>query len=313
MIKTSFLNHQRLPLVVEPEFDTSFESLVETAKVRREFLREQLLHYGALLVRGFQMENAADFEQFARVFSEKDVFNYAGGVSPRRVLKDGVYTSTEYPAQFSLALHNELSYSNIYPSLLFFGCLIAPQTGGETTLGDSRRILQKIDSQIVDLFKRKKLCYVRNLQADKGSGYSWQEAFESDDKKTVEKICRKAGAQLEWKTGGGLRVSQIRPATATHPITSEEVWFNQADGFHPSNLGEELLETLSEDELRLNVRFGDGSPIDRSMLTRIRAVLESETILHRWQVGDILILDNILAAHGRMPFAGARKIILTMT
>ncbi len=313
MIKTSFLNPQKLPLVVEPEFDASFESLVKTANDRREFLREQLLRYGALLLRGFQMENTADFEKFARVFSEKELFNYAGGVSPRRVLNDGVYTSTEYPAQFSLSLHNELSYSNIYPSLLFFGCLIAPQTGGETTLGDSRRILQKIDRQILDLFKRKKLCYIRNLQADKGSGYSWQEAFESDDRETVEKTCRKAGADFRWKADGGLRLSQMRPAILTHPITAEEVWFNQADGFHPSNLGEELLETLCEDELRLNVFFGDSSMIDSAMLAHIRTVLQNETILHRWQVGDILILDNILAAHGRMPFAGARKIILAMT
>ncbi len=105
----------------------------------------------------------------------------------------------------------------------------------------------------------------------------------------------------------------IRSAIFTLPITSEEVWFNPADGFHPSNLGEELLETLREDELRLNVFFGDGSMIDSAMLAHIRTVLQNETISHRWQVGDILILDNILSAHGRMPFAGARKIILAMT
>jgi alpha-ketoglutarate-dependent taurine dioxygenase len=313
MIKTSFLNQQKLPLVIEPTLNTSFESLVETANEHREFLHEQLLRYGAILLRGFQMENTANFEKFARVFSEKELFNYAGGVSPRRVLSDGVYTSTEYPSQFSLSLHNELSYSNIYPNLLFFGCLIAPQDRGETTLGDSRRILQKIDRQVLDVFKSKQLCYVRNLQADKGSGYSWQEAFESDDAATVEETCRKVGADFEWKANGGLRVSQIRPATLKHLITGEEVWFNQADGFHPSNLDEELLKTLSEDELRLNVYFGDGSLIESEMLAHIRRVLQSETISHRWQVGDILILDNILSAHGRMPFTGARKIILAMT
>lgn len=313
MIKTGFLNSQKLPLVVEPVSDSSFKSLIEITKTRREFLRKHLLRCGAVLLRGFQMENAAEFEEFARVFSGKELFNYAGGVSPRRILNDGVYTSTEYPAQFSLSLHNELSYSNIYPSLLFFGCLIAAESGGETTLGDSRRILQKIDREVLELFNRKKLCYVRNLPADKGSGYSWQEAFESDDKETVEQICLKAGANFKWKTDGGLCVRQIRPATLTHPTTGEEVWFNQADGFHSSNLGAELYETLREDELRLNVRFGDNSPIDLEMLEHIRAILESETIPHRWQVSDVLILDNILSAHGRMPFRGRRKIILAMT
>ena len=173
--------------------------------------------------------------------------------------------------------------------------------------------MQKIDRKILDSFKRKKLCYIRNLQADNGSGYSWQEAFESDDKRAVEKICRTAGARFEWKPNGDLRMSQIRPATLTHPITAEEVWFNQADGFHPSNLGEELFAILQENELRLNVCFGDDSPIDLAMLEHIRGVLESETIAHRWQIGDVLILDNILTAHGRMPFEGARKIILAMT
>jgi hypothetical protein len=34
---------------------------------------------------------------------------------------------------------------------------------------------------------------------DKGSGYSWQEAFGTDDKQTVENICRKFRAEFEWK------------------------------------------------------------------------------------------------------------------
>jgi alpha-ketoglutarate-dependent taurine dioxygenase len=49
------------------------------------------------------------------------------------------------------------------------------------------------------------------------------------------------------------------------------------------------------------------------MLEQIREVLQKETIPHRWQTGDILILDNMLAAHGRMPFSGARRIALAMT
>lgn len=313
MIKTSFLNPQKLPLVIEPHSNFSFKTLLETVDNQREFFSEQLLSYGALLLRGFQMETIAEFEQFARVFSEKESFNYAGGVSPRIALDNGVYTSTEYPAELALSLHNELSYSNRYPRQLFFRCSIAAQTGGETTLGDSRRILREIDSEIVDLFRRKELSYVRNLGADKGSGYSWQEAFETDDREKVEQICLTVGADFEWKTDGGLRLAQVRPATVVHPNTGEEVWFNQADGFHSSNWDEEALKTIGEENLRLNVRFGDDSPIDSATLTQIRRVLEKETIPHNWQVGDILILDNILTAHGRLPFAGARKIILTMT
>jgi alpha-ketoglutarate-dependent taurine dioxygenase len=47
-------------------------------------------------------------------------------------------------------------------------------------------------------------------------------------------------------------------------------------------------------------------------LKHIRAVVERETILHRWQKGDVMIVDNILVAHGRMPYFGPRKIAVAM-
>jgi alpha-ketoglutarate-dependent taurine dioxygenase len=316
MIKTTFLNPQKLPAVIQPEAEdkANFQLLAKTLSAQREFLNEKLLAHGALLFRGYGMENVADLENFVRAFSGRKLLNYAGGTSPRTALNNnGVYTSTEYPAELVLSLHNELSYTNTYPNHLYFCCLIAPERGGETTLGDSRRILKRIDAEIVRLFKRKKVCYLRNLQPDKGSGYSWQEAFETDDRQTVENHCRKIGASFQWKSDGRLRLSQIRPATITHPVTKEEVWFNQAEGFHASVLGEEIYQTIKEDEYRLNSYFGDGSPISLEILKHIRAVIENETIPHQWQKGDLLVVDNILAAHGRMPFSGARKISLAMS
>lgn len=278
----------------------------------RNFFTSELHIFGALLFRGFGVETIEEFENFARTFSEKDLLDYAGGVSPRISMGKGVYTSTEYPPSLALSLHNELSYSANYPRQLYFFCAVEPETGGETTVGDSRRILQNIDPETVDLFKKKRIRYDRNLSGEKGSGYSWQDAFETDDRQAVENHCRKIGAEYKWKPDGGLRVSQIRPATNIHPETGEEVWFNQADGFHPSNLDAETY-ALMNGNFRLNCCFGDGSPIDVAILEHIRAVLRAETVPVKWQQGDVLIIDNILAAHGRLPFSGARKIVLAMT
>lgn len=316
MLKTYFLNSQKLPLVVESgSQNKSIELLSDLAISQREFFRQRLLQYGAILLRGFDVRTIDEFENFARLFSGKEFFNYAGGVSPRIALSKGVYTSTEYPPNLTLALHNELSYSEIYPRHLYFFCQTAPQIGGQTTLGDSRRILRNISPKTVGLFKHKKIRYDRNLTAEKGAGYSWQEAFETDDREAVENQCRKIGADFEWKPTGNLRVSQVRPATAIHPETGEEVWFNQADGFHSSALDAETYDWIisNNEEFRLNSCFGDGSPIAEGMLECIRGVLQKETVPHRWQTSDVLILDNMLAAHGRMPFSGARKIALAMT
>ena len=321
MIKTSFLNSQQLPLVVEPadnlQTEASFRLPKDALFDRRDFLRKKLLIHGAILLRGYNVSSAEELESLVYWFSEKKLFNYAGGASPRKSMGGGVYNSTEYPPNLGLRLHNELSYSNNFPRHLYFCCLTAPQDGGETTLGDSRRILRKINPKIVELFKQKNIRYDRCLSAEKGSGYSWQEAFETDDSAAAENFCRKIGARFQWKENGSLRLSQIRPATAIHPETGEEVWFNQAESFHPSNLDKEVYKALisqtPEEDFRLNAYFGDGSPLCRSMLDHIREILEKETIALRWQTGDVLIVDNLLAAHGRMPFSGARKIALAMT
>jgi alpha-ketoglutarate-dependent taurine dioxygenase len=246
-------------------------------------------------------------------------FGYAGGASPRQAIEaeSGVYTSTDYPPEMTLSLHNELSYADRYPSRLYFFCRVAARSGGETTLGDSRRILEGINRRVLDEFRTRQIRYVRNLSPHVGLGYSWQEAFETEDPRTAEARCTELGAGFEWDQGF-LRISQVRPATVHHPETGEEVWFNQADGFHPSALDPDTYEALmsfagSEDRLRLNVFYGDGSAIDRAALEHVRAVISRETIPHPWQEGDILVLDNLLAAHGRMPFAGPREIVLAMT
>jgi alpha-ketoglutarate-dependent taurine dioxygenase len=265
------------------------------------------------------VSSVADLTSFVSAFSDgTPLFNYAGGASPRKMLGEGSYTSTEYPPHLQLSLHNELSYADVYPARLYFLCLVAPEEGGETTLGDSRRILRRIDPAVLERFRENEVRYVRNLSGLKGSGYSWQEALETNDPREAEACCRRIGADFEWRADGGLAMSQVRPATAVHPVTGEEVWFNQADGFHPSGLDARTYAELialcgSEEAFRLNVTYGDGSPIERAALDHVREVIRAETIRHRWRAGDIVVIDNLLAAHGRMPFSGPRKIALAMT
>jgi alpha-ketoglutarate-dependent taurine dioxygenase len=306
--KSSASSTTQFPLILRLPEEDSYSSSIEAISFLDTRTRNALLSSGAVVLRGLGILNTQQFKTVIEKFSNGELLNYAGGASPRSALADGVYTSTEYPPGMPLALHNELSYSSAYPRTLFFFCEIKPRVGGETTLGDSRKILARIDPEIVDLFRSKGVLYVRNLISDKGSPYSWQAAFETEDPKTVEEICRRQDSEFEWNGDGGLRVSFIGPAMITHPQTREEVWFNQADGFHSG-----VIQDKSRAERpRLESYFGDGSEISAEVLGHIRAVVRRETIPHRWQQGDILIVDNILAAHGRMPYSGPRKIALAM-
>ncbi len=73
-----------------------------------------------------------------------------------------------------------------------------------------------------------------------------------------------------------------------------------------------LLESFSENELPYNTYYGDGTPVDSSVLESIRAAYEKETCYFTWQKGDILMIDNMLVVHGRKPFSGKREILVGM-
>ena len=313
-------HHQALPQAVEPEGDSSLEALLSIASRQRDALSAALLRSGALLFRGWQVAGLQAFSSFVTAFSgSEERFGYAGGASPRQGLGGkGLYSSTEYPPDMWLSLHNELSYAGVQPRRLFFFCQVAAHTGGETTLADSRQILGALDPDLVAEFRARGLRYIRNLSPEMGSGYGWPDAFETNSPAEAEAKARAIGAEPEWRPGGMLRVSQVRPATAFHQELGDEVWFNQADGFHPTALApaayaEQLASCGAEENFRLNVSFADGGAIDAAALFHIRETLAALTIPHRWQQGDVVLLDNHLAAHGRAPFAGPRKIALAMT
>ena len=75
---------------------------------------------------------------------------------------------------------------------------------------------------------------------------------------------------------------------------------------------ESLLSMMPAEDLPRNVYFGDGSPIEDSVVDEIRELYRQRAVSFPWQEGDILMLNNMLTAHGRNPFVGARKIVVAM-
>jgi alpha-ketoglutarate-dependent taurine dioxygenase len=78
------------------------------------------------------------------------------------------------------------------------------------------------------------------------------------------------------------------------------------------DLREFLLEELGEAGLPRNAYYGDGSPIEDEVLDEIREVYRRSTVIFSWQEGDVLMLDNMLIAHGRQPYTGSRKVVVGM-
>lgn len=268
---------------------------------------------GALLLRGFAPPSLAAFQQFAESFGHA-LLDYAFASTPRTALRDGVYTSTEYPAHQRIPLHNEQSYTRSWPMKIWFFCEQASLDGGETPIADSRAIYRALPAAIRDRFVERGLMYVRNYGG--GLDVPWQQVFGTEDAREVEHICAARGIECEWKGDGELRTRERAQAVARHPRTEAWVWFNQAHLFHVSALDadvrESLLEVVEVEDLPRNVYYGDGAAIEDSVLAEIRQVLDRHKVIFPWQSGDVLMLDNMLVAHAREPFRGPRKVRVAM-
>lgn len=280
----------------------------------KDFLENMLLKQGGVLLRNFNIHSLSEFNEIIKLFSS-ELLDYVYRSTPRTKLGGKVYTATEYPPERWIPLHNENSYSKSWPEKIFFYSAIVASKGGNTPLADSRSVFKNIDPYIKDKFMRHGVTYIRNYT--KEFDLSWQEVFQTEDKEAVERYCIDNEIEFFWKSGiCELTTKQKCQSVHIHPKTGEHVWFNQAHLFHISSLDKDtrvaIVNELGMENMPRNATYGNGEEIDEDVLSHIRDVYEQERITFQWQRGDILILDNVLMAHGREPFAGERKVAVAM-
>jgi alpha-ketoglutarate-dependent taurine dioxygenase len=328
-----------LPLVIEPSgADTDIAAWVAA---HPDWAATQLRTHGALLFRGFPLRTPAEFERLARAISPKLQNGYLG-TSPRDALTDYVFSASELPPYYPIPQHCEMSFTQTPPQRLFFHCMVAPTgPGGETPLVDFRRVLRDLDPAVRQRFEARGVRNIRNYDGPEGGAKfdlwklkRWDEMFRTTDRAEVERICREQAFEYQWKSGGRLALVNTQPATRLHPETGEPVWFNHSQVFHLSAASGEfrriarrqrpvqsralalLADTLvavkhatrpAEDQA-MHCTYGDGSEIPLADMEAVRDAIWKNLVAFRWQVGDVVAIDNFAVSHGRLPYRGPRTI-----
>ncbi|MBT8418218.1 MAG: TauD/TfdA family dioxygenase [Silicimonas sp.] len=334
----------RLPLVIEPDGDDSAAGLIRWINENSDEVAERLLSHGGLLFRGFEIGDAEKFQSVALAIDPDLSKNHPLDDLTRNWRTKFVFEALDTKVRGSsmnLAIHHEDSYLATHPTKIMFYCHVAPAVGGETQIVDTRDVLRSLGEDFVaryaglSLRSRK---HFRKSMVEMNTG--------TDDRGKIEEICRENQVvEFTWDVDGGLDICSNVPTIVVHPETGELSWFNRLkhanpwglmlEGFYAARhchnapllrarafvkavqLGLRLLRRryISGDRtfLTRGLTTEDGKPIPFADQHKIVRAYWRHTAVIRWQKNDVLVLDNRLVAHGRMPFKGHREILGCVT
>ncbi len=301
-----------LVLACEPGTTTLDATSAWLASRAAELCQQASLH-GAILFRGFPVVTPQDFDRFIAAFGLKN-FPYEQSLSNAvRVVKTPrVFTANEAPPNVTIFLHHEMAQTPIYPSRLFFFCEQPAETGGATPICRSDILYSRLKAECPQFAAD---CEVRGLRysnvmppandAASGMGRSWQSTLQSETREAAEARLKTLGYSWEWLSDGCLRATTpVLPAVRTLP-DGRQVFFNQ------------LIAAFQGWKDQRNdpskaITFGDGTPLDRDAVNVASRLGEELSFNIPWQQGDVALVDNFVALHGRRTFSGTRKVLASL-
>ncbi len=276
-------------------------------------LRSALSEHGTVFLRGLPVTDTDAVGQVRDILIPRRT-PYREKATPRSDFGNGVFSSTDLPPDQAIRMHNENSYTLTFPGLLLFACLIAPTHGGATPVADCRKVLRELPERLVQRMERTGWTLTRNYSPY--VSLDWSTAFGTEDRDEVAEYCAEHHIAWQWREDGSLRTRQLRPGTIHHPDTGDKVWFNHLAFWNSWSLDEDiraaLIEEFGPDGLPFETGLGDGEPLTREEVEALNSAYAAATVRESWQPGDVMLVDNVLCAHGRDPFRGDRRIAVSM-
>ncbi|KAJ9165700.1 Clavaminate synthase-like protein [Coniochaeta hoffmannii] len=311
------------PLALRPSThgEVDLDTVVETIKslqAQDGMLTKKLARHGTLLFRGLPIHNAEDFSRFAHAFGYKP-HEIIGIVVERPVLAPNVAPANEAPKEVLIYNHNESPQVPHAPEYIFFYGHKAPEKGGETPISSSlelfHRAQQEIPEFIDELAEKGILSQVTYKYGRQYAGGSTlKQAFgkeieDGDDEATkrakieaqIKRYGRGEHTTWEW-TDDGIVLTHRLPVIRTQPGTCLPTLFTGLASYYKRIQGNHGGSVNITRQL-----YGDGTPIPEKYLAHLAKITDEIRVLHRWQRGDVLVYDNIIAQHGREPWEGEQS------
>ncbi len=302
-------NQDHFPTIISNDGSlTSLEQCTAWISDNRTLLKKELNATGAILFRGFPVNSAESYDTFFSAFGYEN-FTYKESLSNAVRINhtEFVFTANEAPKDVEIYLHNEMAQTPVYPSIISLFCENAAEQGGATVLCRSDLAyerLMKTDPELTTKLESVGIKYTTQMPAEdapeSGQGRSWKGTLGVNNTEEAEEKLRNLGYSWKWNADDSLQAQTgVLPAIKTLE-GGRKVFFNQIVAAYMGWKG--LKENPS-----LGLCFGDDSAMTKEFLNSICDAAKDLSFDLEWQDGDVAIVDNHLAMHGRMPYSGDRK------
>lgn len=295
-------------------------------------INSMLVNHGVVYLKGIGFTQSNVVSAVSSILPTGALVNsYSGGVIGRPKVDQNLFLTTTAPPSAGILQHHEMSYMSSPPKKIFFYCNIPAEHGGATPVAFSPTIKDKLNPKIFSQFKNRGIRYVRNYYPNVSPDWvvllSWQKAFEVNTKAEFEKKAKSLGFSYSWN-GDILRTENRCSATIRHSVTNEEFLFNHSFVLHSTeNVGPKnpasrgMDHTMSESEIKLVSQlsslelpyycsWGDtGEKIEPDIIEEVFQCYNLNKYSVTWRTGDLMLIDNIMASHGRDPFLGKREVL----
>jgi alpha-ketoglutarate-dependent taurine dioxygenase len=305
---------QPFPLVLECQTRTAdLDKTAEWVAERRGELLRRAAEHGAVLFRAFPLSTPQDFDRFVAAFGLTN-FAYDESLSNAvRVNKTPrVFTANEAPPDVTIFLHHEMAQTPIHPSRLFFFCEQPPETGGATPICRSDVLWEKLAQQCPQFARdceSKGLKYTNVMPAENdansGMGRSWQSTLRATSREAAEARLKSLGYSWEWLADGSLRATTPVLPAVRKLANGRTSFFNQL-------IAASMGWKDTRNDPSKSITFGDGTPLDREAVATAARLGEELSFDIPWQKGDVALVDNYVAMHGRRTFSGTRRVLASL-
>lgn len=278
-------------------------------------LQTELSCTGAILFRGFPVKNAQTYDDFFSAFSYPN-FTYKESLSNavRINYTEYVFTANEAPKDVEIYLHNEMAQTPIYPERISLFCEEAADHGGATVICRSDDIYKQLvdfDAETTNKLESLGIKYTTVMpgedRPESGQGRSWRSTLSVSDVASAEEKLKELGYSWQWLDDGSLK-AQTSALPAIRTLKDDrKVFFNQIIAAYKGWQG------VNEDP-SVALCFGDNTFFTKAYLDKVVSISESVSYDINWENGDVALVDNNLAMHGRRPYSGntKRKVLVVL-